>query len=128
MNYLIDSNIFIYAIHPQDEKSYRFLSQLQSFAYASISKIEVLGYPELKQKEKELLESLFAMGQKIALTDSIEVKAIQLRQQRRIKLGDATIAATALVENLVLVTRNVEDFKKIKGLRLLNPYEKIKIL
>jgi predicted nucleic acid-binding protein len=38
-------------------------------------------------------------------------------------LGDALIAATALVHDLTLVTRNVEDFQWIQGLLLLNPFE-----
>jgi predicted nucleic acid-binding protein len=38
-------------------------------------------------------------------------------------LPDAIIAATALAENFVLVTRNTDDFKNIAGLELLNPWE-----
>lgn len=36
-------------------------------------------------------------------------------------LGDALIAATALVHGLTLVTRNVKDFRRIDGLDLLDP-------
>jgi predicted nucleic acid-binding protein len=39
------------------------------------------------------------------------------------KLGDAIIAATAIVYNLVLITRNVDDFKFIPNFTLLNPYD-----
>jgi hypothetical protein len=35
---------------------------------------------------------------------------------------DAFIAATAIVHDMVLVTRNVEDFERT-GVRLLNPFE-----
>ena len=38
-------------------------------------------------------------------------------------LGDAIIAATALVHGLKLVTRNVDDFEHITGLELLNPFD-----
>jgi predicted nucleic acid-binding protein len=38
------------------------------------------------------------------------------------KLGDALIAATALLHDLPLVTRNEEDFKHVAGLRVLNPF------
>jgi predicted nucleic acid-binding protein len=38
------------------------------------------------------------------------------------KLADAMIAATALEQNLTLVTRNVDDFKNI-GILLFNPFE-----
>ncbi len=37
-------------------------------------------------------------------------------------LGDALVAATALAHGLTLVTRNVDAFKWIAGLALLNPF------
>ncbi len=38
-------------------------------------------------------------------------------------LGDAIIASTALVYGLILITRNVNDFRWITQLRLWNPFE-----
>ncbi len=49
------------------------------------------------------------------------VQAIQLRQQKKMKLGDAIIAATAVTYGIPLVTRNEDDFKHIPGLDLRNP-------
>ncbi len=39
------------------------------------------------------------------------------------KLGDALIAATALVHGVELVTRNTADFSGIAGLRVINPLD-----
>ena len=50
-------------------------------------------------------------------------QAVVLRQQRRMSLGDALVAGTALVHGLTLVTRNIEDFQWIQGLSLLNPFD-----
>ncbi len=36
---------------------------------------------------------------------------------------DALIAASCLVHNLKLVTRNVKDFDKVPGLEIINPWE-----
>ena len=47
---------------------------------------------------------------------------ITLRQQKKMSLGDAIIAATALTHALPLVTRNVQDFRHIAGLKLINPF------
>lgn len=38
------------------------------------------------------------------------------------KLGDAIIAATALEHKVPLVTRNMDDFKHITGLDIVNPF------
>jgi predicted nucleic acid-binding protein len=38
-------------------------------------------------------------------------------------LGDALVAATALVYDLTLVTRNVADFDWVPNLSLLNPFD-----
>jgi predicted nucleic acid-binding protein len=37
-------------------------------------------------------------------------------------LADAIIAATALVHELPLATRNEDDFKHVTGLRVINPF------
>jgi predicted nucleic acid-binding protein len=41
---------------------------------------------------------------------------------KRIKLPDAIIAATALVQNCILLSHNTTDFNKIEGLQVLDPY------
>jgi predicted nucleic acid-binding protein len=52
----------------------------------------------------------------------VAARAILLRQQRKMGLADAIIAATALEYGLPLVTRNVRDFNHIADLRLINPF------
>jgi predicted nucleic acid-binding protein len=36
------------------------------------------------------------------------------------KIPDGIIAATAMCEDLILVTKNSKDFSRIKGLRIFN--------
>ena len=57
------------------------------------------------------------------LSPAIVQRTIELCKQIKIKLPDAIIAATALTENLTLVTRNNNDFENIPNLKLLNPWE-----
>ena len=49
-------------------------------------------------------------------------KAVALRQQKKITPGDSIIAATALLDNLTLITRNVDDFLQIPDLDIENPF------
>ncbi|HAB54415.1 MAG TPA: hypothetical protein DCE80_19915 [Ignavibacteriales bacterium] len=60
---------------------------------------------------------------RFGLSEDVVSKAIELRKNYKLKLADAIIAATALAHTLTLVTRNTNDFKKIKKLNLLNPFE-----
>ena len=49
-------------------------------------------------------------------------KLLKNRKIKKIKMADNIIASTAQVYNLILVTRNVKDFKNI-ALNILNPFE-----
>ena len=57
-----------------------------------------------------------------ALDDAVIERAISLRQIRKMGAMDAIIAATALEYDLTLVTRNVDDFKHVENLKLVNPF------
>lgn len=117
---LLDSNIIIYAALPE-------YAALQSFiathapAVSAISRVEVLGYPLLTQQARSAFEEFFAAATVLPVSDVVISKAIEIRQLRKLKLGDALIAGTALSHGLTLVTRNVRDFEWIDGLVLLDP-------
>lgn len=49
------------------------------------------------------------------------MKAVLLRQERKMTLGDSLIAATAIVNDLKLITSNIKDFRWIDELTLVNP-------
>jgi predicted nucleic acid-binding protein len=56
------------------------------------------------------------------LTPDIAQKAIALKRVKMIKTPDGIIAATALVHNLPLLSRNTKDFKNIVGLTVIDPH------
>ena len=56
----------------------------------------------------------------VSLTEFVLDTAAQIRRDYRLKLADAVIAACALVEGCILITRNTDDFKRVDGLSILN--------
>jgi predicted nucleic acid-binding protein len=57
----------------------------------------------------------------IPVDSELADQAIELRRNNNIKLADALIAATALLNDLVLVTGNEDDFKALEDLEIYNP-------
>jgi len=89
-----------------------------------ITKIEVLGF-NTKAEDYEILENFINDVYLIDLTDAIIERTIKIRKTYRTKLPDAIIAATAIENNLKLITRNLADFKSISGIEIINPYQSI---
>lgn len=117
---LADSNLIIYAASGNYPALVEWFAQNKP-AISAISLVEVLGYRRLDSKEKKVLTGLFADLATIYPDEAVFQKAIALRQQRSISLGDALIAATALHYHLTLATHNTDDFSWVKSLDLLNP-------
>lgn len=118
---LLDSNIIIYAAEPNAD-DLRALIARESPAVSAISYVEVVGFHRLQPQEKAFLEAFFTAAETLPLNQPVLDQAVALRQQRRIGLGDALIAATALVHHRTLVTRNTADFAWIPDLYLLDPF------
>ena len=117
---LIDSNIFIYAASGAHNYLHSLLEDEQN-GCSVIACIEVLGFPHLKPEEKEFYLSAFDTLHVILLSEEVKNKAIEIMQKMKISLGDSIMAATALCWQATLYTRNVDDFKNIAGLSVVNP-------
>lgn len=115
---LLDSNLFVYL----STRTLTGASLGKNIpAHASVTRIESLGYDNLSVAEASYLRNLFARSIELDLTKPIADRAIELRQQKRMSLGDAIIAATALEHNLELWTANEKDFATITELKIHNP-------
>lgn len=119
---LLDSNIIIYGAQPEHSLIRQFIAQY-SPVVSAISCIEVLGFHRLLDFERSLLEQFFKATTVIPISDRVVQKAIELRQRRRMSLGDSIIAATALVHGYTLVTHNTDDFKWLTELSVLDPLD-----
>jgi hypothetical protein len=119
---LIDSNIIIYAAQPANGALRDFIAQ-NAPAVSAVSYVEVLGYRHLTELERQHFEAFFAAAPVLPVSQDVLEQAVKLRQLRKMSLGDALVAGTALAHNLTLVTRNTDDFEWIAGLSLMNPFD-----
>lgn len=121
---LLDSNIVIYAAQPANTWL-RMDVLSRPFAVSQATRVEVLGWHRITPADLQDLETFLAAGTLFSITDAIADRAVTLRQQKKMSLGDAFIAATALEFDCELVTRNIDDYKHIVDLRLVNPFDQM---
>lgn len=121
MTYLLDSNLLIYSANP-DSSFLRPLVLNPDNYVSAISQVETLGFHKLTAADATYLNSVFAILGILPVSQAIILRAIILRQ-RRLSLGDALIAATALEYDLAVATRNTADFLPVSGLLVYSPFE-----
>ncbi len=127
MKYLWDTNTAIYYLQQQFSLSAeKFIDDLlkeESPIISAITEIELLCWKTATEKDLEVLNDFINDSLVIELEQQVKLKTAEIRKTYRIKLPDAIIAATALVYELTLVSRNTEDFKNISDLKIINPWE-----
>jgi len=123
MRWVIDSNVWIEGVAgvPDAAKALVLAGGIDWCGFSAMSRLEVLGFPNLTPEDEQRFQTLLAQFHEIPVSETIIDKAIQLRRQVRIKAPDAIIAASALVEQADRITRNVADFEKIPGLVVRSP-------
>ncbi|WP_209330850.1 type II toxin-antitoxin system VapC family toxin [Lunatimonas salinarum] len=77
-----------------------------------MTEIELLCWKTSNWQDREVLFNFISDVLVIELDQSIELQTAEIRKANKVKLPDAIIAATAIVNGLTLVTRNISDFKK----------------
>ena len=75
--------------------------------------------------ESEALSSFISNSDIFDLEENIILETIQIRKKHNIKLPDAIIAATCLVNNFSLITNNIKDFDKIRHLQIVKVDKKM---
>lgn len=124
-NFLFDTNIFIYHLNaePLVEKffSVDYLSA-NNIYYSIITEIELLSFPKLSKEEDKIIKGLLEKFLPISLTEEVKEKTIELKKNFKIGFADAVIAATAIILNAPLVTRDEIGFNKVKEIQIINPF------
>ena len=94
----------------------------QAVAISVITRIELLTKTE-PAAEYATMQTFVQSVPVLPLDEPVTQQTIRLRQQHRVKLPDAIIAATALAHGIPLLTRNGRDFQTLAGLVVLNLHE-----
>jgi len=119
-NIFVDTNILIYLLD-KDEALVSLLDS-NSVYISFITELELLSYRKYSLHEKDKLSELLNDCIIIDINPSIKKNAITHRVKNKLKLPDASIAATAQYLSLPLLTAD-KDFKKINKIDVLL-YEK----
>lgn len=121
---LLHSNIIIYAAQAENEFLRGFIAENSPFLSA-LSYLEVLGYHQINDEDKTYFEEFFNASQILPISQAVIEQGVKIKQIRKMSLGDAIIAGTALVYDLTVVTRNIDNFSWISDLKLLNPFDSL---
>lgn len=120
---LIDSNILIHAAKPEHSALKEMLKG-DDVLISNISRLEVLGYHKITEEQKVFFNAIFTLVKIIEVDKTVINKAIEIRQGKKVSVGDAIIAATALLNSCELITENIDDFKHLTEITISNPLGK----
>jgi predicted nucleic acid-binding protein len=125
MRWLLDSNVLIDALAglPHGVRVLREARQRPGVwvIYSAITRIEVLGFPNLSEQEESAIKRLLNEFEEVPISNAVIERTIQIRKSARIRVPDALIAASAETSQALVVTRNTGDFKRVAGLTVVHP-------
>src|SRR5271168_4201009 len=109
MRWLLDSNVLIdalaglpHGVHVLQEARKR---PEVSVIYSAITRIEVLGFPNLSDQEEAAVRKLLNEFEEVPISNLVIERTIHIRKSVRIKIPDALIAASAETLQAIVVTR-----------------------
>ncbi|WP_184543386.1 type II toxin-antitoxin system VapC family toxin [Mucilaginibacter sp. FT3.2] len=121
--YLTDTNTIIdYLENKLPQKSIQLIDGID-IQLSVISRMELLVWKNATETQINFLNNFINASVVFDLSESVILKSIEIRKAYRLKLPDAIIAATAITNNLTLLTRNLSDFNKVTQLHCIDPYQ-----
>lgn len=84
--------------------------------------MEVLGFDFQDEEDEKLVKQLVSKFRLLEIDEQIGERTVEIRRKKKIKLPDAIIYATAMVNDCELITANVRDFSGLGGgVEIYNP-------
>ncbi len=121
--FLIDTNVVIDALGAEMPAEPRDFIGGMTPIVSAVTYMEALGWHKASPQQLAPLQAFLSAATVLPIDQTVVNKTVLIRQQKKIGLGDAIIAAAALLHDLILLTRNTGDFKDINGLKTLNPWQ-----
>ncbi len=108
IDYLADTNAIIYLLTGNEcMKPFLF----KKLGMSIITVMELLSFPDITADEDARLRKFMRVCKVIDISDEIKEKTIQIRRTYRTKLPDSIIAATAIINDVSLITADNGIFK-----------------
>ncbi|MFN0189004.1 MAG: type II toxin-antitoxin system VapC family toxin [Bacteroidia bacterium] len=126
--YLLDTNICVYFLKGQFDLDKRIEKAEIQNCYISEITIAELKFgaenSEHKEKNRKTIDEFVSKFTIIPVYSSLDIYAREKARLRKkgqpLDDFDLLIGATAISNNLILVTRNVTDFERLEGISLVN--------
>jgi len=128
MDYLLDTNICIYYFKGQFDIEERIRKAgFEKFAISEITLAELVYGAEKSQKKDKNIKVVEDFAEKITILPIFEAIRIYGKEKARLKTKgliisdlDLFIGATAIVNDMTLITRNVREFERMDNLKIEN--------
>ena len=118
--YLIDTNIIIYYLEGEQAAVSFLRTHRGELAISSVTWMETLSYP-FSADEEQVIRAFLYEFRLIEISFPVMELSVKVRRMKKMKLPDAIITASAVHHDLILVTRNIKDFKGT-AVKTLDPF------
>ena len=121
--YLIDNNAISNFLSGQlTDNGMNFMAEVvdQIPIISVITQIEALSWVNYDKTKEQVLKNFVHDAIILSLTPEIVEQCVRIRRSKKMKTPDAIIAATAIINDFILISSD-NDFTVISGLKVLNP-------
>jgi predicted nucleic acid-binding protein len=121
--YLIDNNAISNFLSGQlTDNGMNFMAEVvdQIPIISVITQIEALSWVNYDKTKEQVLKNFVHDAIILSLTPEIVEQCVRIRRSKKMKTRDAIIAATAIINDFILISSD-NDFTVISGLKVLNP-------
>jgi len=126
-SYLVDINIIGHFLsNSLSEQGMKLVASIidEEFNISVITQIEILAPSQNLFPKEDQIREFVSFANILPLDEDTAHEVVALRKKYshlKKKIADASIAATALKHDLILLTNNISDFQNIKGLKAIDP-------